>query len=139
MAKSKLTENIYYFHSLRVFILIFYIATLAIHLLVIATIIPYQWVNGGMSPTYEAQAVQSAVSIVITGLLLFMVRGLVKRLREPKVWQIRALYVLTGLLVLGFIQQLLGTPFERYAVSIVLIIGVVGHMMLIKQLSKLRK
>ncbi|MDP3446099.1 MAG: hypothetical protein Q8T08_24825, partial [Ignavibacteria bacterium] len=51
--------------TVRILIVLFYSLTIFIHILIIARIIPYLWVNGGMSQSYEAQVIQSIVSILI--------------------------------------------------------------------------
>ena len=138
MNKINQTKSISTRRSVHILIPLFYLLTLATHLLIISTIIPYHWVNGGNSPSYEAQAAQSAVSIVITSLLFLFIWKVANKKINPKAWQRRALYALTALWIIGFIMQLLGTPFERYVLSLVLLVGIVGHIQLIRELSKSR-
>jgi phosphoglycerol transferase MdoB-like AlkP superfamily enzyme len=120
---------------MRALVLIFYAAALVVQILVIGKIIPYQWVNGGMSVSYEAQAAQSVVSIVITSLLFLFVWRVAGLAARPKAWRRRVLYAVTAFWVLGLLMQLVGTPFERYVMSCVLLVGVGGHVLLIRKLS----
>jgi hypothetical protein len=115
-------------------VLAFYTAALVTQILVICKIIPYQWVNGGMSVSYDVQAVQSVVSIAITLLLFVFVMRMVSLKGCLKVWQRRSLYVITAWWTLGLLLQLIGTPFERYVMSPVLLVGVVGHLIITRQI-----
>lgn len=119
-----------------ILIAFFYSVTVLVHVLVIAKIIPYNSVNGGMSKSYEAQIAQSLISLVVIGLLFLFILGISKMERNPKLWQCRALYVITGLWVISLAMQLLGTSFERYVMSLVVLIGVVGHVSLIRNLRQ---
>jgi hypothetical protein len=115
----------------------FYFSSLATHVLIISKILPYQWVSGGMSPSYEVQAVQSAVNIVVISLLFLLMWKITNLKTNPKVWQRRTLYIVTALWIIGFIMQLLGTSFERYVMSVVLLVGVAGHIQLVRGLPRL--
>jgi len=114
---------------IRLMIASFYGAGVLVHLLVVAQVIPYSWVNGGLSPSYEAQAIQSGVSIVVLGVLGMVVWGISKR-TQLRTWQKRLLYALVAFWILGFVMQLLGTPFERYVMSVALFVGVISHVRL---------
>lgn len=138
MSNINKNQNAPSYRTIRALILTFYSAALVTHILIIGKIIPYQWVNGGMSPSYEAQAVQSLVSLVITTLLFIFVWRMSGPKTNPKIWQRRALYIVTALWILGFLMQLIGTSFERYGMSIVLLVGVFGHIILIRNLPPLR-
>lgn len=108
---------------------LFYAVGIVVHALVICKVIPFTWVNGGMSPSYEVQALQSGVSIVALGVLGLIVWGISKR-KQLRTWQKILLYVLVAFWSLGFVMQLLGTPFERYVMSVALLAGVISHVRL---------
>ena len=112
---------------------VFYTSAIAVQLLVILKVIPYTWVNGGMSDSYEAQAVQSAISLVIIIALCIFVRSIVKQGTAIKKWKLIALYVITFLWVLGLLMQIAGTEFERFVLSFMLLIGVVSHVLLVRK------
>lgn len=115
-------------------IIIFYTSALIIQILVILKAIPFSWVNGGISKDYEAQVMQSLISIVVIAVIFnFVIKalnmhGVVSGLR------FKALYGITVFWTLGFIMQLAGTFFERYVLSIVLLLGVLSHIKLIRQI-----
>ncbi len=115
-------------------IIFFYISGILFQLLVIFKIIPFQWVNGGLSPSYEAQALQSVVSVIIMALLFLFVWRVMKSNTQPKRWQYNSLRVITVFWVLGLVMQIIGTPFERYVLSFTLLLGVVSHILLIRQI-----
>ena len=114
---------------------VFYAAGVLVQLLVITKVIPYNWVNGGMTKSYKSQAAQSVVSIlVIVGLYLYCRKLFVSKTALKK-GHFRSIYVITFLWCAGFIMQLLGTTFERYIMSVVLLFGVAAHIMLIQNLK----
>lgn len=118
-------------NTLRWLIAIFYVSALIIQLLVVLKAIPYDWVNGGMSQSYESQLVQSLVSLVIISLLFTFVWKLVHESDKVKKWKLRVLNLITLFWLIGFFMQLAGTDFERYLLSLCLALGVVSHGILI--------
>jgi fumarate reductase subunit D len=122
--------------ALRPMIAIFYAIAAAIHVLIIAKLIPYQWVNGGMSKLYSAQLAQSITSLIIISLLFLFVWKTLHHQGALRAWQRRMLYVVTAFWAIGLIMQLLGTTFERAFMSPVLIFGILSHILLIKSTRK---
>ncbi len=119
--------------KIKILICVFYVLSILVQILVLAKVIPYDWVNGRMSESYEAQAVQSIISILIILTIALFCRKILNLKSSPKKWQINTLYVITAFWTIGFIMQLLGTEFERYALSPLLLLGIVSHTLLIKQ------
>ncbi len=113
-------------------VLSFYAAVIATHLLVIAKIIPYDWVNGGMAKSYDDQAVQSLLSLILAAVLFRFVWKVATTHGAVKLWQQRTLYFITVFWVLGLVMQLFGTTFERYVMSIILLVGIYGHTAVIR-------
>jgi len=113
--------------TIRWLIAAFYISALSVQLLVVLKVIPYDWVNGGMSESYESQLVQSLVSLVIISVLFVFVWKLARQNGKVKRWKLRALYIITILWLLGLFMQIAGTEFERYFLSLSLLLGVVSH------------
>lgn len=116
-------------------IYLFYFLSMATHLLVIAKIIPFYWVNGGMSESYNQQAVQSLVSIVIIGVLFIFVKKILQS-KETQKWHKIFLRTIIIVLVLGLVMQLLGTMFEKFVMSPILVLGVITHILLAKYLVR---
>jgi hypothetical protein len=119
---------------IRKLITTFYSLGIAVHLLVIIKVIPYTWVNGGVSESYENQLTQSVTSIVIIAILFGFTRRIASRDAVPKRWQYGALYVIVAFWLIGFIMQILGTSFERYIMSVILLLGVASHILLIRNI-----
>lgn len=118
-------------------ILTFYLISVAVHLLVILKVIPYYWINGGLSESYESQTKISILSmVVIIGLGIFCWK-LIKTRKSPSNFQMIFLYIITFFWVISLIMQLAGTNFERYFMSLVLLLGIVSHLLLIKFLRNL--
>ena len=107
---------------------LYYAIVIVTHVLILLRVIPYQWVNGGRSVSYEAQTQLSFVSMAIgiAGLLYIFFTQRIKSLRYNIVFRIFTILV-TLYWVLGFFMQLLGTPFERFMLSLVVLFGVWIH------------
>jgi hypothetical protein len=110
---------------------IFYLLVIIVHILIIRKVIPYHLVNGGRSKSYTEQASISKMSIVISFLgILFLSISLIK----PSI-SLTLIYSIIGFLltlywILGFVMQLLGTKFERYLMSIIVLLGILSHLSL---------
>ncbi len=120
----------------KLMLLTFYISALLVQVLVLIKVIPFNWVNGGMSATYAAQAVQSLVSIlVIFGLYLF-IRKIYQKPANATRRRRNILYIITLFWTLGLLMQLVGTAFEKYFLSLFLLIGVTSHIMLARLIRR---
>ena len=107
---------------------VYYAIVLLTHILILLGAIPYQWVNGGRSVSYEAQAQLSYMSMIIAliGLIYIFLTERIKPMRYHIVFRIFT-WLVTAYWVLGFFMQLLGTPFERFLLSLVLLFGIWVH------------
>jgi membrane-associated HD superfamily phosphohydrolase len=114
-------------NTIKWLIAIFYVSALLVQLLVVLKVIPYNWVNGGMSESYQAQLVQSLISLVIISTLFVFVWSLAHQNGKVKRWKLRALYIITILWLLGLFMQIAGTEFERDVLSLSLLLGVMSH------------
>ena len=110
---------------------LFYGLTIMIHILVVTHVVPFNRVNGGRSSSYDVQKKLSytSIGIAIIGGLFIGVNHLFPTLHENIVYGIFAL-ILAAYWTLGYGLQWLGTSFERWVISWVLIIGIVSHLML---------
>lgn len=114
---------------------LFYFTIVVIHMLIVIKIIPFQFVNGGRSATYDEQKKISTISLFI-GLIgiIFMAYlsfqfisilnyvGLV-------IFSLLSLYWFAGL-----IMQFLGTKLERYIMSVIVLFGLYIHVMFLIQI-----
>ena len=99
-----------------------------VHLLVISNIIPYLWVNGGRTESFEAAQQISANSIIMTviNIIIALIASQIIPVKLNKFWGIVIsvfLIITLPLTLLGVVQQFLGTTFEKCVMSIVTIIG----------------
>ncbi len=107
----------------------FYSLTILLHFLIISGIIPFTWVNGGRS---EALATQLPISIINTiisiigGVFTLIVGGNILYLYKRGITVICWFFVV--LWSFGFIQQLLGTPFEKMVISLLLLLGIISNL-----------
>jgi hypothetical protein len=107
----------------------FYSLSILIHVLIIVGIIPFTWVNGGRSESIATQlpiSIFSTIISVIGGIFTLIVGGNIlykyKRGITAICWFFAVLWSF------GFIQQLLGTPFEKMVCSLILLLGVVSNL-----------
>lgn len=97
------------------------------HSLVILQVIPYTWINGGRSVSYELQKKQSMSGIIVllmtipflliaSNIITIPIGGIGASIINIMLW------TLVILLIISFVMQLLGTAFERYVMSILVFI-----------------
>jgi hypothetical protein len=129
-------KNIY-IHAKKI-VTLFYAASIAVHLLVICKVIPYTWVNGGMSKSYSSQFNQSVASMLILCLLWYLSMKIVAKVGLLSVRLSIVLYVLTLLLTISFIMQLIGTTFERYVLGPIVLAGLATHVILWRKHTELK-
>ncbi|MEK5207101.1 MULTISPECIES: hypothetical protein [Psychrobacillus] len=103
--------------------------TILLHLLILSGIIPLTWINGGRSESFTTQLPVSIINIFISiigiGFTLFISKNVLKKYQ-------RGITVICWLFVVlwsvGFVQQLLGTPFEKMICSLILLLGVISNL-----------
>lgn len=109
----------------------FYILLIITHILIIYKKIPHTLVNGGRSTSYENQASISKTSIIISiiGLVFLSLSLFGDQVYKNIIYSVVA-FVLSAYWLLGFVMQLLGTKFEKYVMSFLVIVGFLSHLML---------
>jgi hypothetical protein len=107
----------------------FYSLTVFIHVLIISGIIPFTWVNGGRSETFATQFPISMISMIIAfiGGVFILVVGR-NKVAKYKRGITSILWFFVVFWSFGFIQQLLGTTFEKMVCSFILLLGVISHL-----------
>jgi hypothetical protein len=107
----------------------FYSLTILIHILIISGIIPLTWVNGGRSESFASQLPISVINIIISiigGVFTLLIGG--NLLNKYKRGTIVMLWFFVVLWSIGYIQQLLGTPFEKTVCSFILLLGIISNL-----------
>ena len=107
----------------------FYALTILLHVLVMMGIIPYTWVNGGRSESIATQLPLSIISIIIAiigGFFSLIAGGIIRSKYKRGITVICWLFV--AFWSIGFIQQLLGTSFEKMVCSFLLLLGIVSNL-----------
>jgi hypothetical protein len=107
----------------------FYSLIILIQALIISGIIPFTWVNGGRSESFAAQLPISIINTIISiigGVFTLIVGGNILYKYKRGITIICWFFVV--LWSFGFIQQLLGTPFEKMVVSLILLLGVIANL-----------
>ncbi|WP_438312996.1 hypothetical protein [Sporosarcina sp. FA9] len=107
----------------------FYTLTILIHVLIIIDIIPFTWVNGGRSESFATQLPISIINTIISiigGVFTLIVGGNILYKYKKGITVICWFFV--ALWSFGFIQQLLGTPFEKLVCSLILLLGVISNL-----------
>lgn len=105
--------------------------TIIVHILVITGVLPYFWVNGGRSESFEVakQTSISSIIILLISIVITLIASQIIPIKFNKFWGIVVsvfLIVLLPLSFIGIIQQLLGTVFEKCVMSLVTIIGFIA-------------
>ena len=110
---------------------IFYSLAITIQTLVITRVIPYNWVNGGFSESYDAQLALSINSIVLLVVMfvLTLIAGKVIKTKLKKTITIIC-WIMSAYWLIGLIMQLIGTPFERFIISWTILLGLVSSLRL---------
>lgn len=107
----------------------FYALTFLIQVLIMTGMIPLTWVNGGRSESLETQTPISIINILISiigGAFTITIGRNMFRKYNRGVTIIAWFFVV--LWSFGFIQQLLGTPFEKLVMSLLLLLGVISSL-----------
>jgi hypothetical protein len=107
----------------------FYSLIFLIQALIISGIIPFTWVNGGRSESFATQLPISIVNTIISiigGVFTLIVGGNILYKYKRGITVICWFFVV--LWSFGFIQQLLGTPFEKMVISLILLLGVISNL-----------
>jgi hypothetical protein len=106
------------------------IVTIIVHLSVIFGLMPYTWINGGRSATYEIARQTSINSIpyFVIGLPIILIACEIIRVRWNSIVK-KTFFILLWIVVaytcLGLIMQLLGTPFEKSVMSVVCAVSII--------------
>lgn len=100
--------------------------TVILHLLVIYQIMPYTWINGGRSASYEIARQTSITSIwvLLIDMIITLIAGKLIPLKLNKFFAVILavyLWLQVPYTFFGFVLQLLGTIFEKCCMSLVVI------------------
>ncbi len=104
------------------------VVTILIHLLVILQIIPYTWINGGRSASFEAASQASWVSIIILVIFIFIylwAGRIIPITRFKRLFTV-ILWLMFAYACLGIIMQFLGTPFEKAVTGVLCILNAIA-------------
>lgn len=105
--------------------IIFYLLTILIRILILINIIPLEWINGGRSLSLQTQLPLSISNLLISLLgIIFLIYAFFNIGKKTTIFISR---IFTALWLFGFLQQLLGTPFEKLVISIILLLGLISH------------
>jgi len=109
----------------------FYALVILLHVLIILGVVPHTLVSGGRITSFEDQVKVSTSSIFISIIgLIFVSLGLLSpNIRKTLIYAILA-FVLTAFWTLSFFLQIFGTNFERYGMSILVLLGILSHLSL---------
>lgn len=109
--------------------LCFYAISILLHVFVLIGILPYTWINGGLSESLSAQIPLSIFNIIVSliGILFTLVAGGYLPFKFKKGTTLISWFFVVFWSI-GFVQQLLGTPFEMYVLSLLLLLGVISNL-----------
>ena len=111
---------------------LFYIASAAIHVLVLNRKIDYKLVNGGRSADFAEQQKQSQSSILILVVLsLYVLSTMIFPAYRSTIVYVVIASILVLFWLLGTFLQLIGTKFEKRVVLWINLVGLVSHIFLL--------
>ncbi len=107
---------------------LFFTMVLLIHILIIAKIIPFTWINGGRSESYEAQLQLSLSNFIIVfiGYLYVFVNQRFQQLRSSKLFKVFK-WITIIFWSVSLDSQFLGTSFEIFVMAPVVVFGIYVH------------
>lgn len=111
--------------------ILFYVVVVFVHLLILRRVIPHTHISGGRIKSFEKQAriSTSSIGIALLGLVFVLLGYFLPSIRQTLVYVILA-FLLSAFWTLSLVMQLLGTKFERYVMSMVVLLGVLSHVSL---------
>jgi hypothetical protein len=111
--------------------ILFYILVVLVHVLIIKKVIPHTLISGGRIASFEKQAKisRSSIFIALLGLFFVLLGYLSPSIRKTLIYSILA-FILSAFWIFSLVMQLLGTKFERYVMSMVVLLGVLSHVSL---------
>ena len=107
----------------------FYALTILLHVFILMGIIPFTWVNGGRSESLATQLPITVINLIVSivgGFFTLIAGGIIRTKYKKGITVICWIFV--ALWSIGFIQQLLGTPFEKIVCSLLLLLGVISNL-----------
>lgn len=110
---------------------LFYAIVLLTHILIIAKIIPFGWINGGRSASYDAQLQISIpnLGIACVGFLYIFSNQKFQSLQRNKLFRVFK-WALVPFWIFSFALQFLGTRFEIFVMSPIILLGIYVHIRL---------
>jgi len=117
---------------------------ITVHISVLLDLIPYNWINGG-----RISSMQETTRISVFGIFTLSVGAVISltagdiipvKLRKLGLFILRVyLWMQTIFMGVSIFMQLLGTPFEKYFLSIVVLIGFISSLRLVIEPRKAYK
>lgn len=111
------------------------VLAILVHVLVLLGVIPYLWINGGRSVDFAAatQTSLSSIPILAVGCVVPLLGSQLLPIRLGRVSR-RIVGILLWLGVaysaFGLVLQLLGTPFEKVCMSVIVLVSLVAGLRL---------
>lgn len=107
---------------------LFYFSTICIHLLILTGIIPMGWISGGRITSFSEQIQISVfnLSLGVSGLLFIQWAN---HSRDSSSVRLVAL-TLSIVWGVSLVLQFLGTPFEIFFMSLIVLCGLISHLRL---------
>lgn len=102
------------------------VLNLFLHIAVLLQLLPYTWVNGGRTASFEAACQVSVASMVLTTMkvLFILFASQIIPVKINRFWGAAISFIMIIMLpfdIVGIIQQFLGTTFEKCVTSVITI------------------
>ena len=108
------------------------IVAIIVHFLVMIQVMPFTWINGGRSVNLAAAQQTSITSIAVLTVMILINLWACALLPIKKLMILLKvlLWILFAYSIFGMIQQLFGTAFERFSMSILCITNMIMYFRL---------
>jgi len=107
---------------------LFYLATILIHLLILIKAIPLEWISGGRITSFDEQFQISIINIFLCVIGLLFMQWAHHSRNSNSVRLVAS--ILSVVWAMSLILQLLGTSFEIFGMSILVLCGLISHLRL---------
>jgi len=113
-----------------------YLIAIIVHILTIFDVIPFEWLNGGRINSQEVARVISIAGIIFLSISIFINLAAAKmipvKFSTPLVVMLKIyLWFQTAFMGLSIPAQLMGTPFEKVCMTILVLVGFLSSLRLV--------
>lgn len=107
---------------------LFYLSTIIVHLLILIRVIPLEWISGGRITSFDEQFQVSIINLFFCVIGLLFIQWASHSRDSNSVRLVAS--ILSFVWAMSLLLQLLGTPFEIFVMSFLVLSGLLSHLRL---------